>query len=439
MKINQTAESMPQPLSLLPVHFTGRLRRQQASTLSHEASGVRPVRRGCRTWLIILAGVVILAVVIAQALQNRRKAEARPPTCAEKLAMTTPETVAIPATLEQYQIVFTSARAGGRDVLLLMNADGSHQRQISSDSFDAYSPSGSPDGRRLAFVRTPPAIAQTYESDIYVMDVDSGNLTRLTDFASGTPLGPVWSPDGEHIAFTVLFGSFDRGYHELFLMNADGSNPHQIADPLMSSAFGPVWSPDGQSLIFSFQYSRAGYSHRGLYRLDIDSNQLTLLTPPTLDSYAPVWSPDGQRLAIAVHSANPDAPAHPISEIYLMDANGDNITQLTSHSAFSASPAWSPDGQKIAYFVQPERGLGHVKIAIMTTDGKLIMRLPVAGRSGPELAWSPDGQYILFSAAQDQDIHANAIWLWPIHNQAAHQLTHDCHSNWGPVWVLKQR
>jgi TolB protein len=81
----------------------------------------------------------------------------------------------------------------------------------------------------------------------------------------------------------------------------------------------------------------------------------------------PTWSPDGTRIA---YDAYPDGDY----DVYVMNADGSHVRNLTNHPALDASPAWSPDGKKIA-FVSDRARKGHREIYVMNADGSHVVRL----------------------------------------------------------------
>ncbi|MEO8423264.1 MAG: LpqB family beta-propeller domain-containing protein [Actinomycetota bacterium] len=123
--------------------------------------------------------------------------------------------------------------------IFVMNADGSDLLRISTGPSD-YNPSWSPDGTRVVFTRQE----QGAESDIYVMDVDGSNESRLTSNGPGvTNLNPEWSPDGTEIAYVA---GVTGGPGSLVVMNTDGSQPVTILDGgVIGISWQPLTAPDG--------------------------------------------------------------------------------------------------------------------------------------------------------------------------------------------------
>jgi TolB protein len=98
----------------------------------------------------------------------------------------------------------------------------------------------------------------------------------------------------------------------------------------------------------------------------------------------PAWSPDGNRIAFRSDRDGND-------EIYVMNADGSNPLRLTSGPAYDGSPAWSPDGEQVAFVSDRD---GEQKIYVMSSSGDL----SPTNQVGTDPAWSPDGQRIAFSA-----------------------------------------
>lgn len=130
-----------------------------------------------------------------------------------------------------------------RDDIFVADADGTHQKKIAAGAL----PEISPDGTRVAFNTSADSKTRPGpERHIAIADVASGKVTILKDIPSDNCFGPVWSPDGSKLAFSIMA---DGEWH-LGLVNADGSGFHFVKNAgLKSEAFGaPEWARDGKSI-----------------------------------------------------------------------------------------------------------------------------------------------------------------------------------------------
>ena len=153
-------------------------------------------------------------------------------------------------------IVFNSDRDGVMSGYLV-SPDGSDLRRIDADVWIEY-PSFSPDGAKIAFMGN-----EGGSYDIYVVDLATGDATRLTD-TPGSDGWPAWSPDGSTIAFTTerddcLYAPADAAcwvdpggepgeHHDTWTMDGDGSNQRRVSP---ESGQFVTWSPDGEQLLVS--------------------------------------------------------------------------------------------------------------------------------------------------------------------------------------------
>ena len=160
--------------------------------------------------------------------------------------------------------------------------------------------------------------------------------------------------------------------------------PVKLTDEGLNTS--PGWSPDGRKI--AFVSGRDG-GILDIYVMDADGRNLTRLTDEG-SNQSPSWSPDGTRLVFTTGSADGEGQA-----IYVMDADGGNWTRLTFRGAYS-SPVWSPDGRKIAFVSAPSPNANH-EIYVMDADGSNPTRLTDAGWNGSPV-WSPDGRKIAFQS-----------------------------------------
>lgn len=222
------------------------------------------------------------------------------------------------------KIVFTSYDEKYNSDVFIIKADGTGLSQLSQDpTATSFLPSWSPDGTRIVFVSS-----RNDSQNIYVMNTDGMNLTRLTRSRDGAP---VWSPDGTKIAF-VRWGTYGS---EIYVMNADGSNQTNVSNtgnglPSSPGNYQPNWSPDGTKIAFA-SYSDGMSS---IYVTGADGSNRTRLTA-TYDSYEPRWSPDGLNIGFISYRGDDQ-------DIYLIDADGSNEVNLTNNSAYNGSFSWQP-------------------------------------------------------------------------------------------------
>jgi len=107
---------------------------------------------------------------------------------------------------------------------------------------------------------------------------------------------------------------------------------------------------DQSSLSGRILFSAGPHPHQDIYVINADGSDLTQLTDDPAADSDPAWSPDNTRIAFR-------SRRHGNDEIYLMNADGSGQTNLTNHPAMDLSPAWSPDNSRIAFASSREEGM----------------------------------------------------------------------------------
>ena len=149
--------------------------------------------------------------------------------------------------------------------LVVAGADGSEPIRLTDGVNDSW-PSWSPDGSKIVFSSTwyDPLMEQCTPgwpndfrcaTDLYVMDADGSNIVRITDDPAPEFM-PAWSPDGDRIAFVRTTGGTAP---RIFTTRPDGSDVRQISSGDGGSDYWPSWSPDGSQIVFTgFRYEESG-------------------------------------------------------------------------------------------------------------------------------------------------------------------------------------
>jgi Tol biopolymer transport system component len=267
----------------------------------------------------------------------------------------------------------------GRDVdqnwiIYVMNADGSGVTPISPEGGDDTAPVWSPDGQKIAFVSR-----RDGNREIYIMDNDGQNLANVTRHPADD-WTPAWSPDSSRLAFS----SFRTGSWEIFMMDAAClSQPETCPDSLTqitsdgNGNLSPVWSSDGSR----FAYNSKANGNWDIYTMVIDGSDIRQVTTDLANDLAPAWSPDNSQIAF---ESNRDGNV----EIYVVSANGGVARNVTNFPlANDHGPTWSPDGQQLVFYSNRE---GNWDIFTTTLDGQTLLNLTLTPtRDEQTPAWRP--------------------------------------------------
>ena len=267
-------------------------------------------------------------------------------------------------TVEPDRILFQSATLSGSSLTnfqtFIMNADGTNATQFNGP-MEGADCAWSPDGRRMVCEG---------EDGLYVLNDDGANVRTVLATEGSTLFSrPSWSKDGRRLVFESVAYTFANNnytyYYDIWAVDIDGGNLVKLTSTPTIQEYSPKWSPDGSQIVY-WQTSTSSGSPRSVWVMNSDgSNQKQLAAQGSFNA-SPEFSLDGQDI---VFSSTRDGP----QEIYLMKADGSNVRRLTNSlsSIGNAAPSWTADG-RIVYYTNKD---GNMEIYIMTRDGSAQTRL----------------------------------------------------------------
>lgn len=258
----------------------------------------------------------------------------------------------------QGKILFSTDRDGNYEVYM-MNPDGTGVVNMTHNEAPDYMPRWSKDRSKIIFVSE-----RDDNPEIYVMNADGSQLKRITTHPA-RDLYPDFAPDGKHITF-----SSDRdGDDDIYVMNLETgaldnlTSQAKTPDNKPANDTVPSWSPSGDKLLFVS--NRDGNSE--LYSMNPDGSNQTNLTRDGNQDFGGTWSLDGKQIAF---SSNRDSEEN---DIYLMNPDGSDVRRLTDDNSGKFWPVFSRDGKRVLYSGRAtETSKEGYDLFIFTLDGKTL-------------------------------------------------------------------
>jgi len=293
------------------------------------------------------------------------------------------------------------------------------------------SPRLSLDGKWVAFtVSTTNLEKNESKTRIWKIPVEGSEAIPMSAEASSSSL-PKWSPDGKYFSF---LSARNNGKTQVWALNSLGGEAVKLTD-VKQGVKDYAWSPDGKRILLTimdldpddlvedknkkkkkrpwvvdrlqFKEDDSGYldnKRTHLYTFNMDDKKVTQITSGNFDDSEPAWSPDGESIAfVSNRTDNPDANEN--SDIWIVSVDntdkGKTLLQLTKNTGMDTSPVWSPDSKSIAYITIPYNGLfsgfNTSHIAIVSSKGGSPKALTLnLDRNVSSHQFTPDGKTITF-------------------------------------------
>jgi dipeptidyl aminopeptidase/acylaminoacyl peptidase len=331
-------------------------------------------------------------------------------------------------------------------VLLIHDVALAQKRPLATDDIynlkEVRDPQRSPDGKWVAYVVSR-AIkdADKNDTDVWMASWDGSQEIQLTSSPDGESQ-PRWSPDNKYISFVSSRQGAKDG--QLWLMNRSGGEAVKVSD-VRGGISEYAWAPDGKRLVFvvsdpdprdpkdddkaatgdkkktappivvdryQFKQDGDGYlrnERKHLYLFDVATKKAEAITTGTLYSEtSPAWSPDGTRIAFISKRGDGDLDRHDNTDVWVIEAKpGAQPRQVTTATVSDEGPlAWSPDGRQIAYLVGDETKFSAYtqnKLAVIAaTGGQPRILTESLDRPVRQPQWSKDGAWLTFVVVDDR-------------------------------------
>lgn len=215
---------------------------------------------------------------------------------------------------------------------------------------------------------------------------------------------------------------------DIYVRNCDGSGVYRLTNHPANDSY-PAWSPDGTRIVFSSDRDRQpfpeGWMPHSLYIVNADGSNLTRLTSEETHDIAPDWSPDGNRIAF-----------HRNCGLAVINADGLNLREILKASdevPCVGGPVWSPDGQRLAFVSGSHEPEGdYHTVYVVNADGTGLVKLDRFQGGDAGVVWTPDGSqlglvckepgirfYLMNADGSGEPVEVESIpdswfpWHWP--------------------------
>ena len=317
-------------------------------------------------------------------------------------------------TIREPQVLYVTLDDNDKDQLFLTSADGSDNSVLTSEPFGISDYSVAPNGTSVVFA----ALREDQGSDLWALDVTSGEKSLLLDCPGAVCNQAVWHPDGRRIVYerrNFITDDSAPGPPRLWWLNPATSETVPVFEDQQQIGYGASWSRTGQWL---------GYvspATQGIQMFNINTGQNVLV--PSRMGGLPVWHPTEN--SILITDIQPGDEGFAVHLLQATPEQGGLVDLSEGDGAVEdSSPRWSPDGQQLVFTRKVAGAAMGKQVWLMNSDGSNAQFITNDTQIHHGLPrWSPNGRQIIFQRFPLQELGAlPSIWLYNLDTGNSQEL-----------------